>query len=1083
MQGANSGLSEDIVILSGSIQVGSGGVIDAKGKTLGQIADEITAQGQVSASIQDGKFTIKSESGEVSIDAAGDFSRVTGIGSYTVQAGSTSNTSAQNVYISQGAAAGLNGSETVVSGTIKVGSGAEINTAGKTLNQIISEINSQGVVTASIQDGKFTIESEASGISIQATGDMARVSGLASYQVQAGTTTNVSSGSGADEVGFVRQVDRLTEEEAIAQGYTVIKTAAQLSNIKFNLDGKYILMGDIDMSFFTGWTPIGSDYGSFTGTLDGNGYVLKNFSMDFSDENLINGLFGKTDGATIKNLGMENISITTSDPNSTFVANCTGGLIGEAINMTEISNCYVTGEIRGSSVTIGGLIGSTDYSTTITDCSTDIEIFTSAYTSDCYAGGLVGKNANTAITNCSASGVIDVNDNNASGVVTAGGLIGYNLEGRISKSLASVEIDSEDSDYCGGLVGEDRNGTISNCGATGNVQTAAGVDFSGGLVGNATGTNISKSYATGEVNSPNDAAGGLVGYAKFADISDSFATGAVDGYFAGGLIGFTAGNTTILRCYASGYINGGTFSYGLVGSPDSSLTIEYSFWDKQKTGKSEATHNGAGATLSHVSGLKTADFANAANFTNFGWDESIWDFSGSTPTLKNMFSKDDASSSSTLTGSVNTTGMTDSAFYGQSSGLLSFSNGVNVSIDANDTRSEVIQKINDAGLTAEIGSDGKIKITAQGVSDLKVTSDSSGFADFYGLSSSGKTYSGSVSSGSSVSQPATSTITGSVNTNNFADNYFYGQTDGQISFSNGVNVSVSATDTRSDVLDKINDAGLTSTIGSDGKIQITAEGVSDLKVNSDSSGFSNFYGLDDSQDTHTGSISTSTETVPDPDGGDGGDGGDGSGTGGDGSGTGGDGSGTGGDGSGTGGDGSGTGGDGSGTGGGTGGTDPDGGNTGGNDDDEPQKPPFDVAGLKTEGVSNIRLQVGTDSSESSALYCDTTFLFDEFSLDMSSAEDCEDSIDAIDALIDAVKSKQTDVGVYMTRLEVIYDTNVMKQEHKYAAYSSIMDADIAAETQKYVEYQIRQQTAMSLLAQTQAARTQMIMTLLSSVMG
>ncbi len=781
MQGANSGLSEDIVILSGSIKVGSGAQISTKGKTLEQIAKAITAQGYVTASIQDGKFTIKSEDGVVNITAAGDFSRVTGIGNYTVQSatttntsaqnvylsqwavtdaltgdetilsgtikvgsgatintagktlneiigeinsqgnvtalikdgkftiesetsgvsiqatgdmarvtglanysvsgGSTTNTSAENVYLSQGAADALTGDETILSGTIKVGSGAEINTAGKTLNQIINEINLQGNVTASITDGKFTIESETSGVSIQATGDMARVTGLANYSVQAGSTTNVTSGSGADEVGFVRQVDRLTEEEAIAQGYTVIKAAAQLSNIKFNLDGKYILMGDIDMSFFTGWTPIGSDYGSFTGTLDGNGYVLKNFSMDFSDENLINGLFGKTDGATIKNLGMENISITTSDPNSTFVANCTGGLIGEAINMTEISNCYVTGEIRGSSVTIGGLIGSTDYSTTITDCSTDIEIFTSAYTSDCYAGGLVGKNANTAITNCSASGVIDVNDNNASGVVTAGGLIGYNLEGRISKSLASVEIDSEDSDYCGGLVGEDRNGTISNCGATGNVQTAAGVDFSGGLVGKATGTNISKSYVTGEVNSPNDAAGGLVGRANNADISDSFATGAVDGYFAGGLIGFTSGNTTILRCYASGYINGGTFSYGLVGSTDSSLTIEYSFWDKQKTGKSEATHNRAGATLSHVSGLKTADFANAANFTNFGWDESVWDFSGSAPTLKNMFSKDGAASSSTLTGSVDTRGMTDTAFDGQSAGQLSFSNGVNVSLD------------------------------------------------------------------------------------------------------------------------------------------------------------------------------------------------------------------------------------------------------------------------------------------------------------------------------------------------------------------------------------------------------------------
>ncbi len=1093
MQGANSGLTEDIVILSGSIQVGSGGVIDVKGKTLGQIADEITAQGEVTASIQDGKFTIKSEAGEVSIDATGDFSRVTGIGSYTVQAGSTSNTSAQNVYISQGAAAGLTGSETVVSGTIKVGSGAEIDTAGKTLNEIIGEINSQGVVTASIQDGKFTIESEASGISIQATGDMARVSGLASYQVQAGTTTNVSSGSGADETGFVRQVDRLTEEEAIAQGYTIIKTARDLNNIRNNTSGKYILMSDIDMSGFTDWTPIGEETNAFTGTLDGNGYVLKNFNMDFAFAHPeVNGLFGYISGATIKNLGMENISITSSDPYYSVEADAVGGLVGHA-DASTISNCYVTGEINASSTVTGGLVGEAYGGSNITDCSADIEITTSADINSGYAGGLVGTNDSTSsITNSSTSGMIIVKHGGYS--ISAGGLVGYN-EGDINKSLSSVGISVDDGRYAGGLVGEDRNGTISNCGATGAIDYNANMN-GGGLVGGTYGTTIKNSYATGDVYA-SYAAGGLVGEMnKGTYISDSFATGMTVGAYAGGLVGEVkeknGSASTISRCYASGYINGGPSSYGLVGDPDSSLTIEYSFWDKQKTGTSEAINSGSGATLSSVVGLNTADFANAANFTNFGWDESIWDFSGSTPTLKNMFSKDDASSSSTLTGSVNTNGMTDTAFDGQSTGQLSFSNGVNVSIDADDTRSEVIQKINDAGLTAEIGSDGKIKITAQGVSDLKVTSDSSGFADFYGLSSSGKTYSGSVSSGSSVSQPATSTITGSVNTNNFADNYFYGQTDGQISFSNGVNVSVSATDTRSDVLDKINDAGLTATIGSDGKIQIKAEGVSDLKVNSDSSGFSNFYGLDDSQDTHTGSISTSTETVPDPDGGDGtggdgGDGGDGSGTGGDGSGTGGDGSGTGGDGSGTGGDGSGTGGDGSGTGGDGSGTGGDGsgtgGGTGGNDDDEPQKPPFDVAGLKTEGISNIRLQVGIDSSEASALYCDTTFLFDDFSLDMSTAEDCNDSIDAIDALIDAVKSKQTDVGVYMTRLEVIYDTNVMKQEHKYAAYSSIMDADIAAETQKYVEYQIRQQTAMSLLAQTQAARTQMIMTLLSSVMG
>ena len=218
MQGANSGLTEDIVVLNGSVQVGSGAQIITKGKTLEQIAKAITAQGNVKASIQDGKFTVKSENGEVSIKATGDFARVTGIGSYTVQSATTSNTSAQNVYVSQGSAAGLTGSETVVSGTIKVGSGAEINTAGKTVNRIISEINSQGNVTASITDGKFTIESETSGVSIQSTGDMARVTGLANYSVQAGTTTNTGGSLATESAEYVKnQILQQTSSTLLAQ--------------------------------------------------------------------------------------------------------------------------------------------------------------------------------------------------------------------------------------------------------------------------------------------------------------------------------------------------------------------------------------------------------------------------------------------------------------------------------------------------------------------------------------------------------------------------------------------------------------------------------------------------------------------------------------------------------------------------------------------------------------------------------------------------------------------------------------------------------------------------------------------------
>ena len=433
-----------------------------------------------------------------------------------------------------------------------------------------------------------------------------------------------------------------------------------------------------------------------------------------------------------------------------------------------------------------------------------------------------------------------------------------------------------------------------------------------------------------------------------------------------------------------------------------------------------------------TTGLNTADFSDKTNFTNLAWDEDVWDFSGSTPTLKvEMFSKENTDSS-TLTGSVNTNGMTDTAFDGQASGQLSFSNGVNVSIDADDTRSEVIQKINDAGLTAEISSDGKIKITAQGVSDLSVTSDTSGFSDFYGLSSTGKTYTGTILNSTSEIQPATSTTTGSINTNDYSDNYFYGQTDGQISFSNGINVNISATDTRSEVLEKINDAGLNASIGTDGKIKITAEGVSDLTITSDTSGFSNFYGLDNTEDIQTGNITITTETVPDPDGGStGGDGGDGSGT---------------------------------------GGTDPDnpdGGGTGGTDTG------------KTPPVGALRLQIGADSTESSAIYVDTEFDLGEFEVDFTSADSCASAIEDIDEALSEINRKRAEFGAVINRINTILTTQTITIQNYSASKSTIMDADIATESAEYVKNQILQQTSSTLLAQSENLHSSIIMSLIS----
>ena len=69
------------------------------------------------------------------------------------------------------------------------------------------------------------------------------------------------------------------QAQAIAQGYTVIKTTDDLKNIRKNLSGKYILMADIDLSSIDNWDPIGDSSNKFTGTFDDNGYVFNKHTL------------------------------------------------------------------------------------------------------------------------------------------------------------------------------------------------------------------------------------------------------------------------------------------------------------------------------------------------------------------------------------------------------------------------------------------------------------------------------------------------------------------------------------------------------------------------------------------------------------------------------------------------------------------------------------------------------------------------------------------------------------------------------------------------------------------------------------
>ena len=264
-------------------------------------------------------------------------------------------------------------------------------------------------------------------------------------------SVGISGSSGVSTLSFV---SRLTEDEALAQGYTLIKTAQDLDNIRNDLDGKYILMNDIDLSSYSNWDPIGevSADGSlvtgFTGILDGNGYAISNLKVNIPEnENRTGGLFvaigdsvNNINIGEVKNLGLENVDITSS--------NMAGiGSLAYA-NSGNITNCYVTGVVRGKGYFFtGGLVGASTGGT-ISNCYSAANIETS--NNSFYTGGIVGGLTNGIITNSYSTGEIK----QAGNMSCAGGVVGVS-EGNctLSNCYTTAEIILQNGSRGGGLIG------------------------------------------------------------------------------------------------------------------------------------------------------------------------------------------------------------------------------------------------------------------------------------------------------------------------------------------------------------------------------------------------------------------------------------------------------------------------------------------------------------------------------------------------------------------------------------------------------------------------------------------------------
>ncbi len=290
-----------------------------------------------------------------------------------------------------------------------------------------------------------------------------------------------------------------------------------LSNSPEDWDKSFILTADLDLSgYIFDRAVIAPDHvpssevtsfdgTRFTGSFNGNGRTISNLTIRTENGGDYLGLFGCIQNAAIKNLRMENVSITAFGKSSMI-----GGVAGQMIN-SQLSLCVVSGSITA---------GEVSSATTIKN-----------------VGGLVGYQLYGLIESCAAR----VNISSGDEGLLLGGIVGWLTEGTIRHAVFVGTIEGGlKTQHVGALAGQ--------------------VDMIAGNVNPATAI-IENSYANGSivVGQNSSSLGGLVGSLYVpCELRNSYSavrlsyTG-IFGVSFGGLAGYAGGSVT--NCFWNKEIN------------------------------------------------------------------------------------------------------------------------------------------------------------------------------------------------------------------------------------------------------------------------------------------------------------------------------------------------------------------------------------------------------------------------------------------------------------------------------------------------------------------------------------------------
>lgn len=327
-----------------------------------------------------------------------------------------------------------------------------------------------------------------------------------------------------------------------------IATAEQLDRIRDDLTGHYILIGDIDLSGYENWMPIGTfqprsdapedaevphpDY-AFTGTFDGAGHTISNLTIS-CEAPMGAGLFGCASGTESNAASIGHFTLKDVNVSGFYLV---GGAVGLQFMNCPVSDIHLEGDNKLTGMQgIGGIVG-TGFDL-ISDCSATADVIVSGDDGAC-AGLIAGGTTMSSIKNCQVTG----------GSITA--------EGNATWGFGAL---------CGAPWGA---AEITDCKVSGTVITVNGENnrLVGGLVGfggtydpeapaQITGCTVEDVTIT--VSETTDSVGGLIGAGKeMMEGSDQMSS------------------FIISDCAVSGSISGGgNYVDAVVGDPACAASVD-----------------------------------------------------------------------------------------------------------------------------------------------------------------------------------------------------------------------------------------------------------------------------------------------------------------------------------------------------------------------------------------------------------------------------------------------------------------------------------------------------------------------------